>query len=156
MSIRLADYIDPALVVTGVRADSVPALFAKLRELLAAARPDVDAAAMEAALLEREHAQSTSLGCGLAVPHAMVPGVERSFCVVARLAAPLAFDSTGGVPVRLVFVLASPPGAVAMHVRLLARIARLCQGTAFLERLLAAPDAAALRAVLVEEDERHV
>lgn len=156
MSIRLADFVDPALVVTGIEADSVPSLFAQLRGVVAAAHPEIDAARLERSLLEREKAQSTSLGGGLAVPHTTVEGLKRSFCLVVRLADPLVYDAAGGVPVCLLFVLVSPPAAVATHVRLLARIARLCQVEGFVDRLLAAPDARALHEALVEEDRKHV
>jgi PTS system nitrogen regulatory IIA component len=54
------------------------------------------------------------------------------------------------------FLLISPQDAIATHIRLLARIARLCSFPAFLDRMLEAKDAAELYRVIREEDGKHV
>jgi PTS system nitrogen regulatory IIA component len=107
-------------------------------------------------LLDREKSYSTGLECGIAVPHAMVEGVEKTVCLVATMQVPVNMGTVDGSLVHTAFLLLSPPEAVATHIRLLARIARLCSETAFVERLRRSPDAETLYRTIVEEDERHV
>jgi PTS system nitrogen regulatory IIA component len=74
---------------------------------------------------------------------------------VARVAEGLDFESLDGQPVHILFMLLGPQEAAGLHVKLLARIARLVKQPEFLERLRAADTARALHQVIREEDERQ-
>jgi len=53
-------------------------------------------------------------------------------------------------------LLVSPQDSIATHIRILARIARLCTLGTFLERMLSAASADELYQTIREEDGRHV
>ncbi len=85
------------------------------------------------------------MGSGLAIPHATVPGLDEPVIGVALGREPIAFGPADTDPVRVFFVLLSPPGREREHVKLLARICRLMRHESFIERLEAAEDAESAR-----------
>ena len=88
-----------------------------------------------AALRERESTLSTAWGGGVAVPHARLAGLTRSYVVFARLASPIEFGAPDGCPVDLLVVVLSPMEEPAEHVRLLARLARRLREPSIVARL---------------------
>ncbi len=103
-------------------------------------------------LWQREQLGSTGLGQGVAIPHGKIAGLKRIVGVFARLAEPVDFDAADGEPVDIVFLLLAPEGAGADHLKALARISRLLRDGPAVEKLRASEDAAALYAVLTEEE----
>lgn len=153
---RLSDYLDPALVFCGLPAADSRDLLSQISERVSAQHPQLNKKALLGKLQEREDKSSSGLEGGVAVPHAMVPGVQKPICVAIRLAEPIDLKAIDGGPVSLVFALISPPDAVATHIRILARIARLCSIPAFTDKMNSAQDAASLYEVINQEDLRHV
>lgn len=153
---RLSPYLQPELVVADLPATSNVEAIEGLVKLTLQVLPQLDRAALLGALLDREQQVSTGLESGVAVPHATLDGLAETTLAVARLAQPVDFGTLDGSPVRIVFMMLSPPDGIATHIRLLARLARLCSNDAFLTAILEAPDARALLEVIQQEDARHV
>ena len=103
-------------------------------------------------LLQRERLGSTGLGHGIAIPHGTIAGLKRIVGIFARLAEPVDFDAVDGQPVDIVFLLLAPEGAGADHLKALARISRLLREGSAVDKLRASRDAAALYAVLTENE----
>jgi mannitol/fructose-specific phosphotransferase system IIA component (Ntr-type) len=131
---RLADYLCADFVLSHLEGRDVESV---VREVSArAATAGVGSEDVIAGkLLERERAHSTVIGAGLAVPHATVPGLDDPVIGIAFAREPVTFGPEASEPVRVFFVLLSPPGREREHVRLLARICRLGRSERFLERL---------------------
>ena len=153
---RLSDFLDPALVVCDLQAKDSRDLLSQISERVCKQHPGVDKKLLLGKLQEREEKSSSGLERGVAVPHAMVPGVQKAICVAVRLEGTIDMQTVDGSQVCIVFALISPADAVATHIRLLARIARLCSDPAFVDRMLEAKDAAALNQIILTEDGRHV
>lgn len=153
---RLHEYIRPELVVLNLAArgvrDALHALVGRIREQGIVADPD----ALEAALLTREAVHTTAMGSGVAVPHATVTGLERPVMMVAVAPDGVAFGPVGLDPVRVFFVVLSPPNQTALHIKLLARIARLVRHPGFIQRLERAGSAEDLLEELERVDAEHV
>lgn len=94
--------------------------------------------AMLSVLLEREEIASTGVGCGVALPHACVPGLEQIIVSFMRIPDGLDFDAIDGEPVYMALLLAGPPSSENVHLRLLARIAKLLSHNNFCESVLGA------------------
>ena len=60
-----------------------------------------------------------------------------SFIVVARAPQGIAFDSFAGEPTRVIFLLMGNRQGHGLHLKALARIARLIKSTAFIEKIVA-------------------
>ncbi len=105
---------------------------------------------------ERETLGSTGFGRGVAIPHARLEGLARPVAAFFRLENPVDFASSDAMPVDCVFGLLSPEQAGATHLQALAAISRLMRDERMHERLIAAPDADAIYALLVNVIDRDV
>jgi PTS system nitrogen regulatory IIA component len=114
----------------------------------------LDAAHVHERILEREALGSTGFGRGVAIPHARISGLTRPVAAFLRLERPVEFASADGMPVDCVFGLLSPDQAGAVHLQALAAISRLMRDDRMHARLLAAPDADSLYALLVNVIDR--
>ncbi len=75
------------------------------------------------ALIEREKLGSTSLGHGVALPHARVAHLTQPVAMFIRLKQPIQYDSHDGEAVDLVFGLFVPQHENAAHLQLLSQVA---------------------------------
>jgi PTS system nitrogen regulatory IIA component len=155
-TVRLADHLEPEYLLWGLPPVEKPELLKRLAAAVAERLPELDEAELLGKIQEREATQSTGIGLGVAMPHAAIGGLARTVLFVGQLAAPVAYDSLDGAPVDLVFLLLSPPAGLSVHVRLLARLARLIGQTALTDKLRMAAEARIAYRLLVEEDARHV
>jgi nitrogen PTS system EIIA component len=88
------------------------------------------------ALARREQAGSTAIGCGIAIPHARISGVERPVTVFLRPSFPIPFDAPDGKPVSaLLAILVPADDAVEAHLQLLAKVAEIFADRAFRMRI---------------------
>lgn len=105
-----------------------------LREVVARApMPDsVDRELIVEVLVAREHATSTAIGDGVAIPHVrqpvVAPGAPATVSVF-YLETPVPFGAADGVPVSTLFFIVSP--TVRTHLQMLAHLARALQDRAF-------------------------
>jgi len=82
-------------------------------------------------LLERESMASTGIGGGLAVPHAYVCGLNQMVVAFVRTPEGIDFDGIDGEPVYMTILLMGPRSAENLHLKLLARIAKLLSHDTF-------------------------
>jgi PTS system nitrogen regulatory IIA component len=147
----LADLIAPEAVFPSLGAENKKELLAALSgraaELCGLQERDIFDA-----LLQRERLGSTGLGQGVAIPHGKIPGLNRMVGLFARLADPIDFDAIDSEPVSIVVLLLAPEGAGADHLKALARTSRLLRDRQSLHKLKSSGDAAALYAVLTQDE----
>jgi nitrogen PTS system EIIA component len=128
----------------------------RVAEVAAAGVDSRSAGELEEALLERERRYPTSTPDGVAFPHAMLEGVASTVLVVAGVRPAVKFRDAGEVPpIDLVFGMIGSSAEPFQHVRLLARLARICRGPGALDRLRTAGDARALYEAVLTEDRAH-
>src|SRR5262249_28598289 len=116
-------------------------------------QPSIDVARFVDALHARERDVTTALGDGIAIPHARMTGLDRPVAAFARSRDGIAWGALDGRPTHFVFALAGPvEGGTSLKV--------VSAGPGALApprcgaRLPEAADAAALLAVLADEDAR--
>jgi nitrogen PTS system EIIA component len=95
-------------------------------------------------ILKREELGSTGTGGGVAIPHARIQGLTRSFGILVRLKKPIDFEAIDSQPVDLVFLLLLPPDPVGEQLNALASVARELRDPASLRTLRAAGRATGL------------
>ena len=88
-------------------------------------------------LMERENIQSTAVGNGIAIPHCFTDEVPDLIITVARSREGLEFDSFDGKPTQVVFLLIGNRQEHSLHLKALARIARLIKSTSFIDKIIA-------------------
>lgn len=79
---------------------------------------------IESAVIEREMIMSTSLGFGLALPHAKSAKVKQTHILVARLTESVDFEALDGIGVRLIFLVLSPIADHKNHIKTISGISR--------------------------------
>lgn len=134
MKIRHA--VQPELVFLGLEAQHAEeALTAVARDLSAVA--GLDSSQVESALIEREKLGSTSVGNGFAIPHCKLGNLEEIVVALARFDAGVDFcDTKNHDPVRVFFVVLSPPDQPAEHLQVLSQIARILKNDELRSELL--------------------
>jgi PTS system nitrogen regulatory IIA component len=106
-------------------------------------------------LIERERLGTTGVGNGIAIPHGKLNGLDRLYCLFARLEQPVDFDSVDEQPVDLICVLLAPESAGADHLKALARVSRLLRDRSACEKLRGSDTADAIFALMTDSATSH-
>lgn len=146
----IKDLIPSADVLQDLRALSKRRVLEILARHAAAAHK-LDAASVLNALLAREELGSTGMGEGVAIPHARLPEVQKSFGVFARLKTAVDFAAIDGHAVDVVCLLLLPTRAQGEQLNALAAVARRLRDGRLTQRLREAPDVDTLYRLLSEE-----
>jgi len=119
----IVELITPDRVIGRFRADDkMQLLNAMARHASTALR--IDAQSIVDALAAREALGSTGVGQGVAMPHARVPGLERTYCLFLQLERPIDFAAIDAEKVDLVFLLLTPANPGNDHLTALACASR--------------------------------
>jgi len=103
------------------------------------------------ALWRRELIGSTALGCGVAIPHARIDGIEHPITLFMRSKQAIEFDAPDGKPVGSILVIMVPSGGdTDEHLRLLAMIAQMFSDDAFRGRIATARNTAEVHGVFAD------
>ncbi len=102
-------------------------------------------------VLKREAQGPTDLGSEVAIPHARIPGLPRTYVAIARLADPMKWRRDGE-PVRFVFLILTPAEHPIEQSRALMRVARLVRDEVLFARLAEAPSPEAMLEVVRAAD----
>jgi PTS system nitrogen regulatory IIA component len=104
---NIKEFLSPSDTLVDIRASDKTRLLQELCHR-AAATLNLAVERISAEILKREELGSTGTGGGVAVPHARIQGLNRSFGILARLNKPIDFEAIDGRPVDLVFLLLLP------------------------------------------------
>jgi fructose-specific phosphotransferase system IIA component len=103
-------------------------------------------------LIEREKEISTGIGKGVAIPHRLIRGIEKSLIGFGRKKNPVSFDALDGGPVDIFFILLGPEGSANTHLRLLSKLARYLHGDEFLTSLRTAQTPREIINIFIREE----
>src|SRR5262249_27521408 len=122
-----------------------------LEELARRAATTLNLAAerISAEILKREELGSTGTGGGVAIPHARIQGLKRTFGILVRLKKPIDFQAVDSKPVDLVFFLLLPAESAGVQLNALASVARKLRDAARLRSLRSAGGTADLYVVMI-------
>lgn len=149
----LSDLLAHDAVVAGAHAASRKTLFQQLGAIADRAY-GLDPRLVAERLTDRERLGSTGFGGGIAIPHAKVDGLRRVLGAFVRLDRPVDFGAVDELPVDLVFMMLSPAGSGAEHLKALARVSRMLRDRDFAEKLRGAGSTDALYALLAGVEAR--
>jgi len=103
-------------------------------------------------LLARERVEATSLGNGVAFPHARTDHVKRLVLAVGRSREGVSFDQAGE-KIHFIFVIGTPRRMVTEYLALVGAMARLLRQDEVREKLMAANTPEEFLAGLAEDPE---
>jgi PTS system nitrogen regulatory IIA component len=131
----LGGYLDATLCMTNVGVQNKDRLFQRFVKQLVKRNKTVPAEELLERMEKRERQSPTSVGGGVAIPHAFIPELDKPVIGVLLLKRAIQYGLTKEDRVKTVFFLVGKEGAPEHHLPLLARIARLCSTPEFLDVL---------------------
>ena len=131
----LEGFLDPSLCLNNVGVQNKDRLFQRFIKLLAKKNKSVNPEQLLEKMEKRERQSPTSVGGGVAIPHAFVPDMEEPVVGVLLLKRSIQYGPTNEDRVKTVFFLVGKEGDPGQHLPILARIARLCSTPEFLDVL---------------------
>lgn len=153
---RLGDYLESRFVNTDIRPGSVRSVLSQMVEVFQQEGAVEAGESLLESLLERESLQSTGIGHGVAVPHAICDDLEEPRVALGLCRDGVDFHALDEEPVHLFFMLLSPSEDTRTHIKLLARIARMVRHPELLETLRGCRRPAEVVEEIQAYEERHV
>jgi PTS system nitrogen regulatory IIA component len=150
---RLSEILDAKNIIPDLKARDKKKAIEELAETIVNSRPSMDKNALVKVLLERERLGSTGIGDGVAIPHGKFHGISEPVISFGRSIKGLDFESMDGQPVFLFFLLVAPENSASVHLKALARIAKLLKNSAFRKTLLEIPTRQELYKTIIQNDE---
>jgi PTS system nitrogen regulatory IIA component len=105
-------------------------------------------------LLKREKLGSTGLENGIAVPHALIEGLEGPVLALAIVREGIDFEAVDQMPTYIILLLLGNKEKPGLQLKVLAHICRLVKETQFVEKAKAAGSSQDVRLILKEEEEK--
>ena len=150
---RLSEILEEDNIVLDLKAANKKKVIEELAEVIASSNPFLDKDSLVRVLLERERLGSTGIGDGVAIPHGKFQGVEEPIISFGRSLKGLDFESMDGEPVFLFFLLVAPESSASMHLKALARIAKILKNGALRKRLMEVSTRKEIYETIVQDDE---
>lgn len=125
----------------------------ELAETISNHEPSVDKGDLVRVLLERERLGSTGIGDGVAIPHGKLKGVRNPIISFGRSKQGLDFESMDGQPAYLFFLLVAPENSAGLHLKALAKIAKILKSSSFRKRLMVAPSRDDIYKTIIQTDD---
>ena len=126
-SFNLLNYVDKNCIGAQLDAKSKDAVFQKFAKAFGETMPNFSTEQVREALRERERAQNTSIGQGIALPHATLQGVDRTYVGIFISKTPVDYGAPDGQGVDVFFVTLGGPGDRGRHLLVLSTVAKISQ-----------------------------
>ena len=150
---KLSELLEKNGVIPELRAKDKKGVLEELAEAMVLRKPSIDKESLVKVLLERERLGSTGIGDGVAIPHGKFHGIEHPIISFGRSRKGLDFESMDGGPVYLFFLLVAPENSASIHLKALARIAKLLKNSSFRKVLMEAQTQEEIYETIVNNDE---
>lgn len=152
---KVVDFLGPNCVIPTLGGTGKGEVLGEMARYLGRINTNINPDLLRRVLEERELLASTAIGDGIAIPHGRLDNIDSLVGVLGRSVTGLEFDSIDGKPTHLVFMLVAPSNSTGIHLKALARLSRLFRDALFRQRLLDAPDGAAMYRIIEEEDAKY-
>ncbi len=150
---RILDILDRQAIIPELKGGTKKQVLEELIDALLTNKPHLNRDRLMAVLLERERLGSTGIGDGIAIPHGKLKDLEQLSLSFGRSTKGVDFESMDGKPVHLFFLLVAPESCAGIHLRALAKIARLLKNGAVRKKLGSGGSQEDIYGVIQQEDE---
>lgn len=150
---KLSELLSVDHIIPELRAKDKRGVLEELAEVIAHLDPSLDKTSLVKVLIERERLGSTGIGDGVAIPHGKFHGINHPIISFGRSRHGLDFESMDGQPTYIFFLLIAPENAANVHLKALAKIARILKNSALRKILMEAPTRKEIYETIVQNDE---
>jgi len=149
---KLAELIQPQHVLLDLQETKRTAAIHEVAKLLEKDPEVVNFQSFYDELLARERLEATSLGYGVAFPHARTDHVKKMVLAVGRSVPGVWFENSGET-IHFIFVIGTPRRMVTEYLALVGAMARLLRSEEVRKKLMAVKTPEEFAAVLAEDPE---
>lgn len=149
------DYLRPEMIWVALDSDSKEDSLKGLVDRVVERQVVQEAGTLLEALWAREHIVTTGIGRGIAIPHADLPEITHPQLALGVYPAGVDFDALDDQLVHLVFMLLGTPRTPGLHMKILARIARLSKDPDLCQDLIKATEPHVAIEILRRTEQRH-
>jgi len=150
---KISDILDLNNIIANIKASNKNSVIEEFVEVIVENCSSIKKDELIKVLLERERLGSTGIGDGVAIPHGKFPGISEPIISFGRSEKGLDFDSMDGQPVHLLFLLVAPEDSASIHLKALARIAKILKNDSFRKQLMEASTRERIYQVIINDDE---
>ncbi|MBW1912027.1 MAG: PTS sugar transporter subunit IIA [Deltaproteobacteria bacterium] len=150
---KLSEILDEENILPDLKARDKKKVLEELVDTIVSNHPSLDKDSLVKVLLERERLGSTGIGDGVAIPHGKFHGVSEPIISFGRSRKGLDFESMDGQPAYLFFLLVAPENSAGVHLKALARIAKILKNDVFRKVLMGAEAREELYKTIIQNDE---
>ncbi len=150
---KILDILTETSIISELKGTTKKAVLEELIDAIRVQNPQLDRDRLMSVLLERERLGSTGIGDGIAIPHGKIKDLNQLVLSFGKSSHGVDFESMDGRPVHLFFLLVAPETSSGIHLRALAKIARLLKNNTIRKRLGSVKSPGEIFAVIQQEDE---
>jgi len=149
---HLGELTRPELVFLELPGADRPTVLKAMADRLVSATALDDADLLYERLREREQLGSTGVGSGVAIPHCKMKHLDEVLIAIGTSHRGVDFGGEDQQPVRLLFLIVSPEGNPAAHLRSLSAISKWVKNRANVDEILEMDDPQAIYQLLRREE----
>lgn len=150
---KLSDILDINNIIITLKADNKKKVIEELTEVIVDTGPSLNKDSLIKVLLERERLGSTGIGDGVAIPHGKFSGINDPIISFGRSTKGVDFEAMDGRPVSLFFLLVAPEDSASVHLKALAKIAKILKNNLLRKELLDARTKEEIYQLIIQDDE---
>jgi len=150
---KLSEILDQDNIIPDLKAKDKKGVLEELVDIIVSHDPSLDKGSLVKVLLERERLGSTGIGDGVAIPHGKFQGLTHPIISFGRSLKGLDFESMDGEPAFLFFLLVAPENSASIHLKALAKIAKILKNSSFRHVLMQVPTRKELYQTIIQNDE---
>ncbi len=151
---KIVDFLFEDSIIIGMKNREKEAALEELLVALENAGRIKDRKKILEALIEREKLGSTGIGQGIAVPHAKTNQINNLVAALGISQKGISFEALDGEPVNIIFLVLAPAKATGIHLKALAKIARLLKDKVFRQSLKTASSPSEALKIIAEDEEK--
>ena len=150
---KLSELLDQNHIIPDLKAKDKKGVLEELVDVIFCSDPSFDKDSLVKILLERERLGSTGIGDGVAIPHGKFQGLKEPIISFGRSRKGLDFEAMDGDPTFLFFLLVAPEDSASIHLKALAKIARIIKNRSFRNLLMQVPTREEIYQTIIQNDE---
>ncbi|MCX8082672.1 MAG: PTS sugar transporter subunit IIA [bacterium] len=151
---KITDFLKDDCILIGIKSRETKGAIAELLDLLKKRGYINNTDEILESVLEREKLGSTGIGGGIAVPHTKTDQIENLVGAVGISENGVSFDALDGEPVYIIFLILAPTKSIGLHLKALAKIARLLKDKTFRNALRKASSPVEVFNIIKEDEEK--
>ncbi|MBF0102810.1 MAG: PTS sugar transporter subunit IIA [Desulfobacterales bacterium] len=149
---KIVDILHKEMIMDNLKARDKKGVLEELLDPIHHVDKELNKHELVKVLLERERLGSTGIGGGIGIPHGKSSKIQSMIIGFGLSRKGVDFESIDGKPTHIFFLLLTPENSAGLHLKFLARIAKMLQVQDFKEKIMNATNRDEIYAIIQEEE----